>query len=69
MQHMPDKKKSLREAGRLTRPPRLEGAVHKRGITPVLKKKRAVPPTAAEGGGRGYTEQQRKGYQLKSSRH
>ena len=35
-----DKKRLLREKDRLTRPPRLEGVVHKRGVTPVHKKKK-----------------------------
>ena len=34
-----DKKKLLREKDHLTRPPRLEGVVHKRGIKPLQKKK------------------------------
>jgi len=37
-----DKKKLLREKDRLTRPPRLKGVVHKRGVTPVRKKKRRL---------------------------
>ncbi|MEK7569755.1 MAG: hypothetical protein AAB500_02610 [Patescibacteria group bacterium] len=34
-----DKKKLLREKDRLTRPPRMEGVVHRRGVTPIHKKK------------------------------
>ena len=35
-----DKKKHLREVDRLTRPPRLEGAVKNKMMNPVRKKKK-----------------------------
>jgi len=36
-----DKKKLLREAGHLTRPPRLEGVIKNKMMNPVRKKKKA----------------------------
>jgi hypothetical protein len=70
MKAMPNKitKSQLRKELHLTRPPRLEGAVKEAGMRKVMKPK---APRKASAGARkvqGYTEQQRKDYQLKSKR-
>jgi len=62
-------KKVLRQSGRLTRPPRMEGVVKEAMMQPVRKKKRIVLESPTPEEKYGYTDRQRKDYQLRSKKH
>ena len=62
-------KKELRAELRLTRPPRLEGASKNAMMDPVHKKKHAARRgTSTLKKPQGYSEKERKDYQLRSRR-
>lgn len=61
-------KKDIRQEMHLTRAPRMEGAVKEAMMQPVRKKRRAAAKTAPKRKPQGYTDGERKDYQLKSKR-
>ncbi len=71
MRHNPPKgdKREVRQETHLTRPPRLEGKVKNVMMNPVRKKKQVVRTKAVPKKQRGYSERERKDYQIKSKHH
>ena len=61
-------KREFRKDLKLTRPPRLEGKVKNAMMDPVRKKKAVSKKTVAARKPQGYSDAQRKNYQLKSKR-
>ena len=62
-------KREVREELHLTRPPRLEGKVKNAMMNPKKKKKQTPHKKMVSKKQRGYSEGQRKDYQLKSKHH
>ena len=62
-------KREIRQETHLTRPPRLEGQVKNAMMNPEKKKKQVAQKKAVSKKQRGYSEGQRKDYQLKSKHH
>lgn len=61
-------KREVRQETRLTRPPRMESKVKEAMMQPVRKPKTARKTAGAAKKAQGYSETQRKDYQLKSNR-
>lgn len=61
-------KKEVREEGHLTRPPRLEGKVKEAKMRSVRKRRKTRAKARRMRKPQGYTEKQRKDYQLTSKR-
>ncbi|HEY4487755.1 MAG TPA: hypothetical protein VI483_03265 [Candidatus Paceibacterota bacterium] len=68
LKHRPTKgnKKEIREETRLTRPPRMEGKVKEAMMQPVRKPKKMRKKESISPKKKGYSERQRKDYQLRS---
>lgn len=62
-------KAELRKETRLTRPPRLEGKVKEANMQPVRKPKHPHAQAKTARKAQGYSDQERKDYQLKSKHH
>jgi len=62
-------KKEIREETRLTRPPRMEGKVKEAMMQPVRKPKKVGEKKIAPRARKGYSDRQRKDYQLRSKHH
>src|SRR3989344_657133 len=62
-------KREIRQETRLTRPPRMEGKVKEAMMQPIRKPKKVGKKKIASRARRGYSDRQRKDYQLRSTRH
>lgn len=59
-------KQEIRRETRLTRPPRLEAKAKEAMMLPVRKRRKASPAAQGKAKPQGYTDKQRKDYQLAS---
>ena len=59
-------KREIRQETHLTRPPRMEGKVKEAMMQPRRKKKRIAVKAPLARKARGYTEEERKDYQLEN---
>src|SRR3989344_6848807 len=62
-------KREIRQETRLTRPPRMEGKVKEAMMQPVRKPKKTGKKARRSHEKQGLTAQERKNYQLRSTRH